>query len=77
MAYCGFTSYHEMVSAAMLSEDAAQPWYNWLKLKKARHEAEADVLKEFRKKHPGLADYEILQKASKWLDKNFPVPTFN
>ena len=67
-------TYSDMVFAAMRSEREAQPWYDYLKQLKARRDAERELIKEWRRKRPGMADFEILTKYRKWLDENFPVP---
>ena len=67
-------TYSDMVFAAMRSEREAQPWYDYLKQLQARRDAERALIKAWRRKRPGMADSEIIAKAGKWLDKNYPVP---
>ena len=67
-------TYAELVDAAMRSEREAQPWYDYLKQLQARRDAERALIKAWRRKRPGMADSEIIAKAGKWLDKNYPVP---
>ena len=71
---CEELTYSDMVSAAMRSELEAQPWYDYLKQLQARRDAERALINEWRRKHPGMADFEIIAKAGKWLDENYPVP---
>ena len=67
-------TYSDMVFAAMRSEREAQPWYDYLKQLKARRDAERELIKEWRRKRPGMADFEILAKHKAWLDENYPLP---
>ena len=67
-------TYLDMVFAAMRSEREAQPWYDYLKQLQARRDAERELIRDVRRKRPGLADLEILAMYKEWLDKNFPVP---
>lgn len=71
-----YDDYPTLVYCAMRNDKHAQNWYNWLKMKGKREHAEKEVLEEFRIKHPGLADYEILDRCRNYLDKNFHVPCF-
>lgn len=67
-------TYSDMVFAAMRSEREAQPWYDYLKQLKARRDAERELIKEWRRKRPGMADFKVIAAHQTWLDKNFPVP---
>ena len=67
-------TYSDMVFAAMRSEREAQPWYDYLKQLQARRDAERALIKEWRRKRPGMADFKIIAKHKAWLDKNYPVP---
>lgn len=67
-------TYSDMVFAAMRSEREAQPWYDYLKQLQARRDAERELVRDVQKKHPGRADFKILDQYKGWLDKNFPVP---
>ncbi len=67
-------TYAELVDAAMRSEREAQPWYDYLKQLQARRDAERELIKEWRRKRPGMADFEVIASHQTWLDKNFPVP---
>lgn len=76
MSYAGFNTYAEMVSAAMRSQADAEPWFSFLKMRKERSEEECRILKAERPKHPGLTNTEILAKYRGYLERNFPVPSF-
>lgn len=76
MAYAGFNTYAEMVAAALRSEKDAEPWFAWLKMRADRSTAECAIIKDIRKVRPGLTNDEILEKYAKYLEKNFPVPSF-
>ena len=76
MAYHGFKSYSELVLFAMKSENNAELWHAWLKQKQMRDMEEQEIIREVRKKHPGLTVNEILFKYKSYLDSNFIVPTF-
>ena len=67
-------TYLDMVLAAMRSEREAQPWYDYLKQLQARRDAERELIKEYHRKHPGMADFEIIDKFKPWLEKHYPVP---
>ena len=67
-------AYLDMVLAAMRSEREAQPWYDYLKQLQARRDAERELIKEWRSKRPGMADYEVIEKFKPWLDTHYPVP---
>ena len=71
-----YDSYAVLVSCALKNDKHAQNWYKWLKMKRKREIAEKEVLEEFRRKRPGLSDYEIICKCRGYLEKNFPVPSF-
>ena len=66
-------TYFDMVFAAMRSEREAQPLYDYLKQLQARRDAERALIKAWRRKRPGMADFEIIAKAGKWIDKKYPV----
>lgn len=76
MSVVVYDSYSILVAAAMKNEKHAEHWYKWLRMKRARENAEKDIIKEFRGTHPGLANSEILSKCSVYLENNFPVPKF-
>lgn len=76
MAYHGFKSYSELVLFAMKSEKNAELWHAWLKQKQNRDKEEQEIIRQVRKKHPGLTREEILLKYKYYLDSNFIVPTF-
>ena len=67
-------TYLDVVLAAMHSEREAQPWYDYLKQLQARRDAERELIKEYRRKRPGMADFHVIDKHKAWLDKNYPVP---
>ncbi len=71
-----YDDYATLVASAMKSEKHTRNWSNWLRMKAARETAEKEVLKEFRSKYHGLANYEILDKCKGYLENNFPVPSF-
>ena len=67
-------TYFDMVFAAMRSEREAQPLYDYLKQLQARRDAERALIKAWRRKRPGMADFEIIAKHKAWLDQNYPIP---
>lgn len=69
--------YLEMVANAMKSQKDAEPWFAWLRQTKARKDAEHELITSGRKKHPGLANYEILGIYAEWLDKHYPLPVID
>lgn len=68
------TYYADLVAAAMRSQKDAEPWFAYLRAKRARDTAEAEVIREWRKKRPGLTNSEILQRYGQHIAKECPVP---
>ena len=69
-------AYLDMVFAAMRSEREAQPWYDYLKQLQARRDAERELIKEYRRKRPGMADFKVIDEFKPWLEKHYPLPDF-
>lgn len=71
-----FPSYADLVSQALKTRAAQDHWYEYLRRRQARDNEERRLIRETRKLHPGLADYEILARFAKYLDREFPIPQF-
>jgi hypothetical protein len=66
-------TYCEIVSRAMTGDRPAQnKWYAVLAKIRARRDLEAQVIRDARKKSPGLTDDEILNRYAAYLDKAAP-----
>ena len=67
-------TYSDIMFATMRSEREAQPWYDYLKQLQARRDAERELIKEYRRKRPGMADFKVINEFKPWLEKNYPLP---
>lgn len=71
-----FASYAELRDYGLKCHEGSKLWFEWLSLKRQRDEAIAGIIKQTRKKRPGLANYEIVKMYQAHIDKNFPLYTW-